>query len=261
MLSSICSAQAPWRAKFIIWFEGPNQTLIPDTVWFGCDSVATDGYQAELDVVSDSLLFNQACFVEDVLPGKYFKRNIKGFKKNEVIKFDFISKGKVRFIVWDSLEFSYSIDTMFMFYAEIEAGNNISFDVSHNSGMLLYLSPGSSQSGYYYNDSIEVLEGGGGLRFDINILFKDSSMFNSNPYIHKQSPFCVTSGQDFLVIKNDNLIKSKLQIFNINGLEVKSINISEAFTVMSTFDFSEGVYLLHIQGLNNSSFVYKYIKF
>ena len=259
-IANLGNAQAPWQAKFVVWFEGPNQTLVPDTVWFGCDSAATDGYQAELDVVADSFLFNKAYFVEDVLPGKYFKRNVKGFKKNEVIKFDFISKGKVRFIVWDSLEFKYLIDTMFMLYVEIEAGSHVSFDASHNNNMLLYLSPGSSQSGYYTNDSIDVLEGGGGLQFNINILFKDSSMFNSVPDINKQSPFCVKSGRDFFSVMNDKQIESMLSIYDVRGLMVKSLKISEIFTVINTSDFHEGIYLIHIQDVNKASFVFKYIK-
>jgi len=50
LLSSVCSAQAPWRAKLFFHFLDSNNTIVTDTVWFGCDSLGDIGFQQGLDV-------------------------------------------------------------------------------------------------------------------------------------------------------------------------------------------------------------------
>ena len=262
ILSSVCNAQGSWGAKFVVWFEGPNQTLVPDTVWFGCDSAATDGYQAELDVVSDSFLFNQAYFVEDVLPGKYFKKNTKGFKRDEMIKFNFISKGKVRFIVWDSLEFKYesNYDSMYLLAAIIEAGIEVSFDNSHNSIVELYQAGNCSFCGYYNLDSIEVIEGGYNLRFSLFTVFGNTNTRVGLPKSYLASAFKVAIGDDFITINNTNRRVTEASLYSIDGKLMTSIvNDIGQFTI-PTNNLNQGMYIIYLEDGSNNNFVTKFIK-
>ena len=262
LLSSVCSAQPPWRAKFIIWFEGPNQTLIPDTVWFGCDSAATDGYQPEFDIISDSFLVNHAYFIENTIPNKYIKKNIKGFIRDDLIRFNFISKGKVRYIVWDSLEFKYTsnYDSVYLLAAIIEAEVGVSFDNSHNNIVELYQAGDCSFCGYYYLDSFEVVEGGRNLAFNLYLGFGDTNSRVGLSELSFNSPFKVTTGDDFIMINNTNRRATEASIYSMDGkLMTNIINDIGQFTIPMN-NIKQGMYIIYLKDGSNKKFVTKFIK-
>ena len=73
LLSSVCSAQPPWRAKLFVHFLDSNNQIVTDTVWFGCDSLGAEGFQSGLDVIDTSLQWNKVYSADELIKTKFNK--------------------------------------------------------------------------------------------------------------------------------------------------------------------------------------------
>ncbi|MFN3446103.1 MAG: hypothetical protein ACK44D_10200, partial [Bacteroidia bacterium] len=115
VFSAICNAQAPWKAKlFVHYYEDPTGKTITDTIWFGCDSLGADGYQAGLDVVDTIFDQNKTLFSDPLaqsqlgLPSQYnLKTNIKAFNQNGTVSYKLMANGWVFALSWDTTDFIY----------------------------------------------------------------------------------------------------------------------------------------------------------
>jgi hypothetical protein len=263
-LSLVCTAQQPWRAKLIVYFEHADNrdSLIGDTIWVGCDSAGAAGYQPGLDVLASQVEPYHIYSVDDSLPGQYLKTNIKGFKKKEITEFKFKCNGKVRFIVWDSLEYSYGNDTMFMRYADLIAGSNVSFDISHQNsvGLSTYRYKTGFTGNYYNSDSIQVLEGGEALDFKLEIRFEDSTIFSGikEHSLGTQIKIAQVSNETISVI-SDKALMAVISLCRINGEIVDRYNMNGTTCQVLVSDLPPGMYLLLVDAGNGTQAVSKFI--
>ncbi len=257
-------AQAPWRSKLIVLFEGPNNTLIPDTVWFGCDSLGADGYQEGLDIY-DTIHDYQVTSFDEHIPGKTLKQNIKGFKKHVATSFNLRCSGNARYIVWDSLDFEYVYDTIFMLYAGIAAPEYVSFDIWHKStvGLSSYR-PDFPATRFYPNDTIEILEGGDWeLELSIEVKFTDSSLYlNTDEYKRIEKRYTLVYHQDCIEALSEEPGDAMVSLYHLNGslITQKSLN-NRSPQIIDTQILPPGFYLIQITDHIHRPFVKKILKY
>jgi hypothetical protein len=118
VITNVCKAQAPWRAKLFVHFLDSNNQIVTDTVWFGCDSLGDDGLQSELDILDTTLRWNSVYGSDDIVRSHLntdcgnLKLNTKAFKK-KYTTFSFYVTGKPISISWDTTDFIYQNDSQY----------------------------------------------------------------------------------------------------------------------------------------------------
>lgn len=181
LLSSVCSAQPPWRARlFVHYSEDPTGKVITDTVWFGCDSLGAEGYQVGLDVVDTIYDQNKTFFSDPLaqsqlgLPSHYnLKTNIKAFNKNGTTSFKLKANGWVFAVSWDTTEFIYEQPDFKLFSAVLKCYDcYLGLWERELYGIFGRYTDGTPTFGG--RDSIDILQGNG-MELEIVLRFKDTS--------------------------------------------------------------------------------------
>lgn len=181
LFSSVCSAQAPWRARlFVHYSEDPTGKVITDTVWFGCDSLGAEGYQVGLDVVDTVYDQNKTFFSDPLaqsqlgLPSHYnLKTNIKAFNKNGTTSFKLKANGWVFAVSWDTTEFIYEQPDFKLIGTVLKCRDcYISAWELESYGVFGIYADGTPTFGG--RDSTDILQGNG-MELEIVIYFKDTN--------------------------------------------------------------------------------------
>lgn len=181
MLSSICSAQAPWRARlFVHYSDDPTGKTVTDTVWFGCDSLGAEGFQPGLDVLDTVYEQNKTFFSDPLaqtqlgLPWQYnLKTNIKAFNKNGTVSYRLKANGWVFAISWDTTEFLYEQPDFKLFTINLFCKDCYLSTWEREQHTLMSRNADGSHK-FFGRDSIEVLQGNG-MELEIILNFKDTN--------------------------------------------------------------------------------------
>jgi len=166
VITNVCKAQAPWRAKLFVHFLDSNNQIVTDTVWFGCDSLGDIGYQENLDVIDTLAKTNKAFGFDSVVQIQFntncinVKYDIQAFKKG-LFKFDIYTFGTVTSISWDTSDFIYNDSLYKIRGVRLWSSNS-------------YLAAIDIDQYILYNEN----------RNDNKFSFDSISIFNYNPTIH-----------------------------------------------------------------------------
>jgi hypothetical protein len=261
-------AQHPWRAKLIVYFEHADNrdSLIGDTIWVGCDSAGAAGYQPGLDVLASQVEPYHIYSVDDSLPGQYLKTNIKGFKKKEITEFKFKCNGKVKYIIWDSLEHMYETDTMFLLYSYLEAKEGVSLDIPHMN--FIQLSKRNKETHYRgnfsYPNKAEVIEGGELLNFTLGVRFDDTTVYILNGIKQRTKEYGVRVGYDndneTIGIYSDKKIGGIVRIYSIGGILLIQKEMNSSFCQIPLQGGVSGLYILNVSNEQSLDYTTKFIK-
>jgi hypothetical protein len=247
MLSSICSAQAPWRAKLFVHFLDSNNTIVTDTVWFGCDSLGDIGFQQGLDVIDTGLKWNKVYSADDIVKSQFntdcgnLKTNIREFKKD--ISFFFYAIGNPIAISWDTLDYYYRDSVFPLVYIELESLSgylNTLDAVKFDIGGDVYIQNGDEYiyKGFYYNpkDSIQLFGEGNlnscsiqkGFNFKLNALLSNIKLAIDD--INGGLSFSLYPNpiQNTLNVHFDQLNTGLLKLTNHLGIETTVVNYNRS---------------------------------
>jgi hypothetical protein len=261
--ATYATAQAPWRAKFIIYFLDSANNLVPDTVWFGCDSLGGEGYQEGLDVYYDLPVRKNSVFSIDNKLGidTPLKKNIIAFETGKHLRIKLKCYGLPVAIVWDSLDFSYSENERFyMSYAEIENNQGVYFDIIHKTFITLYYQPNYYIPGnYYYKDSINIYNALTQTEIDLLVYYTDTSFRIGLNTSYNESDYIYYSNEKLYIQLAGNE-SGRCKILNHFGVElVNSEVLSQNRDVIDLSDMKSGIYFAIIS-TPSSRYVKKFIK-
>ncbi len=256
LLSSVCSAQPPWRARlFVHYSEDPTGKVITDTVWFGCDSLGAEGYQVGLDVVDTIYDQNKTFFSDPLaqsqlgLPSHYnLKTNIKAFNKNGTTSFKLKANGWVFAVSWDTTEFIYEQPDFKLFSAVLKCYDcYLGLWERELYGIFGRYTDGTPTFGG--RDSIDILQGNG-MELEIVLRFKDTStvglksFVSAKPigYILNENPVAKE-----IIISFENHFTGEIYLLNNLGQVLQTIKIQNQTNANFAVDYlTNGIYYLRI---------------
>ncbi len=256
LFSSVCSAQAPWRARlFVHYSEDPTGKVITDTVWFGCDSLGAEGYQVGLDVIDTVYDQNKTFFSDPLaqsqlgLPSHYnLKTNIKAFNKNGTTTFKLKANGWVFAVSWDTTEFIYEQPDFKLFTTNLFCKDCYLSTWEREQHTLMSRNAEGSHK-FYGRDSIDVLQGNG-MELEIVLRFKDTStvglksFVSAKPigYILNENPVAKE-----IIISFENHFTGEIYLLNNLGQVLQTIKIQNQTIANFAVDYlTNGIYYLRI---------------
>lgn len=261
--SVICNAQASWKAKlFVHYYEDPTGKTITDTIWFGCDSLGADGYQAGLDVVDTIFEQNKTLFSDPLaqsqlgLPSQYnLKTNIKAFNKNGTVSYKLMAYGWVFALSWDTTDFMYEQPDFRLIGASLKCyGCNIGTWERYSYGIFGSYDDGTPTFGG--RDSVDILTGNN-MQFDIILYFKDTNTVGLNEF-----PLNFTLNQNpvhnEIVLHFKEHITGNITLTNNLGKVVYSSNLQNQ--IKYNFDVTNLVSGLYYLSVSNNQTQSKPIK-
>ncbi len=266
IFSSICNAQAPWKARlFVHYSEDPTGKTITDTIWFGCDSLGAEGYQAGLDVVDTIFDQNKTFFSDPLaqsqlgLPSPYnLKTNIKAFNKNGTVSYKLIANGWVFALSWDTTDFIYEQPDFKLFAINLFCKDCYLSAWEREQHTLMSRNADGSHK-FFGRDSIEVLQGNG-MGLEIILYFKDTNMVGVNEF-----PLNFTLNQNpvhnEIVLHFKEHITGNITLTNNLGQVVYSSNLQNQYR--HNFDvthITSGLYYLSVSNNQTQSKPIKILK-
>jgi hypothetical protein len=259
-LAFASNAQSPWRAKLIIFFEDSASNMHPDTIWFGCDSLGDDGFQEGLDVFDNRTpQIYQATGFDSVtniqFPGKTLRTNIKAFELDKAFSFEVKCNGIVKYIKWDSLEFKYQSDKIKRLSVSISANGGVSFDIWHQNVVTL-----TNSVTQFTDDTIEVLEGGEWLSFNLRIYL--TSIYSSIPefgFIDNKLSLKQINGDKFL-LTGETILDGELTIYSMSGQVIEKYSLNGLSKEFDLNGLPSGLYLVQYID-SNTKFSHKIVKY
>lgn len=263
VFSAICNAQASWKAKlFVHYYEDPTGKTITDTIWFGCDSLGADGYQAGLDVVDTIFEQNKTLFSDPLaqsqlgLPSQYnLKTNIKAFNKNGTVSYKLMAYGWVFALSWDTTDFMYEQPDFRLNGASLKCyGCNMGTWERDSYGIFGRYADGIPTFGG--RDSVDILTGNN-MQFDIILYFKDTNTVGLNEF-----PLNFTLNQNpvhnEIVLHFKEHITGNITLTNNLGKVVYSSNLQNQ--IKYNFDVTNLVSGLYYLSVSNNQTQSKPIK-
>lgn len=225
-------AQNPFVLKLIGYFQNPDSSIETDTLYFGFDSLGTEGYQEGLDVI-DTLYGINRWHIKDTLTQRQLnttspynsKKSIKAFAYNQRVYWQTHYIGILVGVKYDTTELLYKDGATQFRFAGISCGG-CSIDVWENDQLSFGPTIQNGQT-FFYNDSIEILEAFNQL--NVYIYLKDtlkSGIQEALPDLVVTSPNPVV---DFLELQFIKPISGTLNITNLSGQTLISneINVGE----------------------------------
>jgi len=255
------NAQPPWRAKFIVYFLDSANKLISDTVWFGCDSQCSIGYQNGFDVYKDSpLVYNSVYSIDPHLgKDKPLKINIVGFKINEPTILSFECFGNPIAVKWDTTEFTYNDHQPFYLkYAFVESPGSIYYDEILHKEFFEIIFHRYKNEGVYKRDSAVMWPQTFLPDMHLFVLFRDTLQVGLTRVVKDCNR--VNHNKDVLSIEIDlDTDNTLMTIMNALGQIVSKSSLHKGVNKLNTTELKHGIYYVYIQN-REEIFYYKFIK-
>jgi hypothetical protein len=271
VITNVCKAQPPWRAKLYVNFLDSNNQTVIDTVWFGFDSLGAEGYQEGLDIIDTNLQWNKVYGSDEIIKNQY-NTSCPNMRTNIVSHtlgytwFKFFALGNIKSIGWDSSDFNYMVDSGFrMTYVYINSLNGYIgfFDAKNMSIRGEWIdSPGTIERpvSYYITPPLDAIPqvslssfcnsllpfNSNGFRFDI-VVRTGPTMLNSlskGKVLSKLVKYDATNKKLFW---DETFNPTSIKIYNSYGACIEQqINISSQHTELN--NLHNGMYFIHIKG-------------
>lgn len=271
VITYVCKAQPPWRAKLYVNFLDTNNQTIIDTVWFGFDSLGAEGYQEGLDIIDTNLQWNKVYGSDEIIKNQY-NTSCPNMRTNIVSHtlgytwFKFFALGNIKSIGWDSSDFNYMVDSGFrLTHATVSSlsGWIVGYHISKMNIKSEWVdSPGTPEIpiAFFNTPPFEVIMEEElssfctsllpinrlGFRFDI-IIRTGPTMFNSlteGKVLSKLVKYDATNKKLFW---DETFIPTSINIYNTHGSLIQESLSSENQNI-ELKDLNIGMYFVHIKG-------------
>lgn len=247
-------AQKPFRFKLIAFFEDISDFSIhTDTLYFGCDSLGGEGYQEGLDIL-DTQDINQPnnwlisdTIIEKQLNLKYkanTKQNIKAFNFNNRVTWKTTFNATLFAIKFDSTEMVYKDQSRYLRNAGINC-NGCSISSWHKDYEVFIVNWEDNNTGYFYSDSIEILE----TNYTMNIFCRinDSLLSGLDEKNIQLNLLSENPVNEYLQMQLNNNLTGQLILTDVAGSTIANWVIQQNYKQPIQLDFrtiKSGLYYL-----------------
>lgn len=253
------NAQKPFRFKLIAYFEDVSDFSIhTDTLYFGCDSLGDEGYQDGLDILDTVVKPNSWYFVDTLIRKQLnlnssvnTKQNIKAFNFNKRVTWETSFNSSLFAIKFDSTEITYRDQSRYLRNVGIYC-NGCSISSWNKDYEVFIVNWGDDNTGYFFRDSIEVLE----TNYTMNIFCRINDSLLSGLKEEKIQVNLLSENpvNEYLFLQINNQLKSELILTSVSGSTITKWMIQQNNPLPIQLDFraiKSGIYYLTIVPTNS----------